>query len=235
VATIPEQRADFTERARVRELPALYTTNPPGALRLPAASRGGVFRWLAARRTARDFRPGKIPLAALADCLHAGLGITGFGTGPLGHRMPLKMTPSGGALNPYEAYVLAPRVAGLSPGVYHYSAVDGTLGLRARPPLPQASDLLCEQAWADGAAACIFLVANHERSMWKYGHPMVYRTVLIEAGHIGQNVMLAATQHGLSAAPSDFPRDARVEKLLGLDRIMQSVVYVLVLGKPRPG
>ena len=29
-----------------------------------------------------------------------------------------------------------------------------------------------------------------------------YRVVLIEAGHIGQNIMLAATREGLSACPT---------------------------------
>ena len=48
--------------------------------------------------------------------------------------------------------------------------------------------------------------------MWKYDDPNAYRVVLIEAGHIGQNIMLAATQQrpvGLpdgSAQPRDDPR-----------------------------
>ena len=48
--------------------------------------------------------------------------------------------------------------------------------------------------------------------MWKYDDPNAYRVVLIEAGHIGQNIMLAATQQravGLpdgGAQPRDDPR-----------------------------
>jgi SagB-type dehydrogenase family enzyme len=238
--TMAEQVEDLEARIRERPRPSLYTTNRGRrkVVRLPPPDLdSGCFALLGRRQTFRSFAPTPVPLMALRDCLVAGLGIVELcpeplpGMGP----MPRKMTPSGGALNPYEAYVLVTRVEGLPAGFYHYSAVDGTLGLVAAPPLPRPSDLLCEQAWSDGAGAAIFLVANFARSMWKYGHPMVYRTVLIEAGHIGQNVMLAATHHGLCAAPSDFPRDRRLEELLGLDRVMQSVVYALMLGEPVRG
>ncbi len=148
--------------------------------------------------------------------------------------LPLKMTPSGGARNPFEAYVRVGNVDGIAPGFYHYSAVDQTLGLVAAAPNPPASALLCGQDWWDGAGAVIFLVANFRRTMWKYEHPMAYRAVLIEAGHIGQNVMIAATHHGLCAGPTAFVRDAMLEEILQLDRVMQSVVYALIVGAPTP-
>jgi hypothetical protein len=55
------------------------------------------------------------------------------------------------------------------------------------------------------------------------------------AGHIGQNVMIAATARGLTAAPTAAICDAVVERLLGLDRITQGAFYALVIGEPLPG
>ena len=48
------------------------------------------------------------------------------------------MTPSGGARNPYEAYVFARKVDGLEAGIYHYSALDHDLAKvsDARPTSP---------------------------------------------------------------------------------------------------
>ncbi len=44
-------------------------------------------------------------------------------------KLPLAMTPSGGARNPFELYVYAARVDGLKPGFYHYGALAHDLGL----------------------------------------------------------------------------------------------------------
>ena len=53
------------------------------------------------------------------------------------------------------------------------------------------------QEWADPMVAMIILVAILERTTWKYHDPNAYRVVLIEAGHIAQNIMLACTERGL--------------------------------------
>ena len=72
-------------------------------------------------------------------------------------------------------------------------------------------------------AALIILVAHLQRTMWKYSHPMTYRAVLIEAGHIAQNIMIVASAGGLSTVPTAALGDTLLEKLLGLNRVMQAV------------
>ena len=78
----------------------------------------------------------------------------------------------------------------------------------------------------------LMLVADLRRTMWKYRDPNAYRVVLIEAGHIGQNVMLAATRHGLSACPTAALAQARIRKALGLRRITDAPVYAMTLAVP---
>src|SRR5690606_1817927 len=124
----------------------------------------------------------------------------------------LSMTPSGGARNPYEAYVYARAVDGLQPGFYHYSAFDHSLARVAGDDLPKPSELFGGQDWTDEMPCVVILCAVFERTAWKYDDANAYRVVLIEAGHIGQNVMLAATFHGLSACPSAALTHSRVMK-----------------------
>ena len=216
----------------------LYSKNDPTkpivALKRPKLATRGL-ELLAKRRTRRFFDGKPITTEQLGDCLFAGLGITGFvlDAVPKYGKLPLKLTPSGGARNPYEAYVMANAVTGLERGFYHYSAFEHSLGLVAGEPLPVPQKILGGQEWYDRAPAIVFLVANFQRSQWKYKHPMVYRAVMIEAGHIGQNLMLAATAHGLSCSPTGLCADRAVEDLLGLDHVMHGIPYVIGIGHTR--
>lgn len=216
----------------------LYTKNDPAkpivALKRPKLA-GTDLALLAKRRTRRSFDGKPITVEELGDCLYAGLGITGFTLDavPGYGKLPMKMSPSGGARNPFEAYVMANRVTGLAPGFYHYSAFEHSLGQVTGAPLPVPSQILGGQEWYDRAPAIVFLVASFKRSQWKYKHPMVYRAVLIEAGHIAQNIMLAATSHGLACSPTGLCADRTVEDLLGIDHVMQAIPYVIGIGHTR--
>jgi SagB-type dehydrogenase family enzyme len=200
---------------------------------LPSPDLGhGVIGLMARRRSSRGFdRERAVPLDALSDVLFSGFAILGFadvgvpGASPL----PLTTTPSGGGRNPFEAYVVARAVEGLAPGVYHYAGIDGTLG-RLAEGAPPLAPLLGNQEWADDAGAVVFLVATFARSSWKYPHPGALRVVYLEAGHIAQNLLLAATAHGLAATPTCAIADAAVEGLLGLDRIGQAALHAVALG-----
>jgi SagB-type dehydrogenase family enzyme len=191
-----------------------------------------IFSVMRNRRSERRFAATPITKQQLADCIFAGVGITGFVTVPVMGQLPLKMTPSGGARNPYEAFVYVRNVRSLARGIYHYSSLENSLGLVNSKRLSQPRYMLGNQDWANDAAAIIFLVAHFERTMWKYSTPNAYRVVLIEAGHIGQNIALAATALGLASAPTCAIHDSIVEKNLQLHSITQSVVYALAVGRP---
>lgn len=186
-----------------------------------------------ARRTVREVDASTFPLAVLSEILYAGMAITGFTNNGVCD-LPLSMTPSAGARNPYEAYVLARNVDGLPPGIYHYSALDHTLGLLNGDLPENLSEVIGGQDWADAMPCMVVLCAFLERTMWKYDDPNGYRVVLIQAGHIGQNMMLAATERGLTACPTAVLAHSPVSKLLGLkDPVLQTPVYSLSIGRPR--
>ena len=196
---------------------------------------GELLGTMARRRTVRESSDETLSLAQLSSLLFSGLGITGQTSNAAGN-LPLKMTPSGGARNPYEGYVYARRVRNLRSGVYHYSGMDHTLGLVNDRPQATPAELVADQAWADEAAAVIILIANLDRTMWKYDDPNAYRVVMIEAGHVFQNIMLIATQTGWSACPTAaIARTLTLQALALEDSIVIEPVYALALMKPPGG
>ena len=203
------------------------------ALRLPAALDGNpLMQLMARRRTVRAAASDTIALKPLSDCLFAGLGIVGETQNCAG-KLPLSMTPSGGARNPYEAYVYARSVDGLDPGFYHYSAFDHSLVRVGTNHLPKPSELIADQEWTDQMPCVVFLCAFFERTMWKYDDANAYRVVLIEAGHIAQNLMLAATQAGLSACPSAALSHSKIRQCLFTESALTtSPVYALAIAEP---
>lgn len=224
------------EKAAEAPQPDLYLRNDrdrEDTIALPPALSGNeLLQLMARRRTVRSAAPALISLQQVSDCLFAGLGITGHTNNCVGS-LPLAMTPSGGARNPYEAYVYARSVAGLAPGFYHYSAFDHSLARLDTDDLPPPSDLLGGQEWVDEMPCLIILCAQFERTMWKYEDANAYRVVLIEAGHIGQNIMLAATRHGLSACPSAALSHSRIKQCIGTrNRYTHAPIYALTLARP---
>jgi SagB-type dehydrogenase family enzyme len=224
------------DRALTDPSPVLYSRNQGCEISLPNAGSpvsGTLLDVMKRRRTNREVLPEPISIAQLAECLYAGLGITGFVKTETSV-LPLKMAPSGGGRNPFEAYAWVRNVEGLEPGIYHYSALDHTLG-RLPPATKQSpAKLLAGQDWADTMPAIVFLVAEMRRTTWKYNDPNAYRVVMIEAGHIAQNIMLTCTDNGLTACPTAALCHSQISQLLGLKNLAQTPVYALAIGRPMP-
>ena len=163
----------------------------------------GPVSWRVRRRPSRAedvarIRAARDPPAELGSLLDLTFGAQMSGTTTAGNEVLFKTSPSGGACHPIEGYVLALRVAGVTPGFYHYSP--------ARQPAPgpegatskQAVAFLAGQTWYAGAAAVVFMTAVLPRVWWRYDHPRAYRAALLEAGHVCQTFCLAATWLGLA-------------------------------------
>jgi SagB-type dehydrogenase family enzyme len=85
------------------------------------------------------------------------------------------------------------------------------------------------QQFLGQADVCFLLSAVFQRTRWKY-RERAYRYVLLEAGHIGQNLYLAATSMGLGACAVGAFYDAQYNRLLGLDARQEAVLYVISAG-----
>lgn len=196
---------------------------------LPASTRA-LDEVLLARETAREFGPGEIYLEQLAKALYMAYGITRDNVGSPFPR-PFRTIPSGGALYPLEIYIHATRVRGLEPGLYHYDPEDSFLDILTRgDESATLASYMFQEELARNAAVMIFVSAVFIRSTFKYSD-RGYRFVLIEAGHLGQNVILTAREMGLAVVPMGGYLDRDVDRHLGLDGLEESVVYLLLLGR----
>lgn len=138
--------------------------------------------------------------------------------------------PSGGGRYPIETYVIALNIENLARGVYHYESTTHELAFLWPFDVPLES--LVHDIWAHEAAAIIVCTAQ-------WGHTSIYYTdfalelALIEAGHVGQNILLAAAANNLAAAPLAGFKDEPMAELLDLDTSNEQVVYTICIGKKK--
>jgi SagB-type dehydrogenase family enzyme len=187
------------------------------------------------RVSCRAFRDKPVGLAELATLLRTGYGITGAtDDGPV-HIID-RAAPSAGGLYPLEVTVLVRSVDGLPAGIYHYVPfADGLEQVRgdAVPPA-LVSRLFLGQPWAAEAAVVLVLSAVCERSLTRYAD-RGYRYLLLEAGHVAQTFVLAATGLNLGAVNLGGFVDDGLSEVLALDTDSEIVLYGTAVGQPVSG
>ena len=143
--------------------------------------------------------------------------------------------PSGGALYPLEIFFHTTHVGALEAGLYHFNPMQNRLRLlRYGDNSRRLSDALVQRNLAVDASLIVFITAVFERSVFKYGD-RGYRFVLLEAGHVAQNLALTATGMGLGCLNVGGFADRQIDDLLGLDGIDHSTIYLAAVGAPSEG
>ncbi len=192
---------------------------------LPKAS---FWETVAHRRSVRRYIPAELSGMSLCLLLWASQGITRPGN------VPLRASPSAGALFPIETYVVVNRVAGVAPGLYHWQLPDERLVLlRADCDLGEQVAIACLDQDMCRSAACSFLwTAVFERTLREYGDRGL-RYVYLDAGHVGHALQLAAAALGLGSCCIGALFDDEVNRLLGIDGVHESIVYAASVGSAR--
>ncbi len=226
-------RPDKMERggARWTARPEPYKTYPDSAKvvlpSLEADNSMTLDEALNQRKSVRRFRPELISLGQLSHLIWASTGIQRTEQG-----YEFRTAPSAGALYPIETYIIAHHVRDLEPGAYHYGIRNHELervrsGDMRRPIVAAA---LGQEMCAEAAAVFVW-TAIFARAKWKYAQ-RAYRYIYLDAGHIAENLALAAVSLGLGACPIGALFDDEVNKLLEVDGTDESVVYMSVAGVP---
>jgi SagB-type dehydrogenase family enzyme len=212
----------------VRRLPLPQRELPP-----PLRPELPLWEAIARRRSCRRFAAEPIEARELAGLLEAAYGVTHALEEEGGRQvLPLRAVPSGGALYPLELYIAALQVEGLGPGLYHFDPLRATLAVVGDSLT--AGDVAALSTYPEivgECAAVIFVAAVFGRTRFKYGI-RGYRFALLEAGHVGQNVLLAATAFGIGAVPLGGYYDRLTDQFLGLDGVNESTLYTIALGRP---
>lgn len=184
-----------------------------------------------ARRSRRDYPGLAVSRDEFDALLHTACGVTGV-LSQAGREAPLRAYPSSGALYAVEIYPVVFRVEGLESAIYHYRAVENELEI-VKPDLDPtrllAALLPVEREMVAGSAAMICLTGCFPRHERKYGEGG-YRMLVAEAGHLSQNLILAATALDLSARPFGGVFDELLNQDLGLDSTQEQFLLAVLVG-----
>ena len=212
-----------------------YDDGPATPLPDAACAAPGLLDALRARRSTRQFASTPVGLGDLATVLRLAGGVTGQRGGLDEGPAILRTSPSAGARAPIEMYVVAARVEGLAPGVYHLDPFASRLeALDRKVDDDRLAAALGHQQWLEDAAALIVYTGVVDRSQWRYETGRAYRDILLGLGHLNQTVLLVAAALGLGSLFATAVCDEELEALLGVDPVGELVLGVTALGQPAP-
>jgi SagB-type dehydrogenase family enzyme len=209
-----------------KESPLLPYTRLPA----PRPAATALAELMHARCSCRCFNGTEIALAAIATVLHASYGVTGtsrFGASEFLERP----VPSGGGLYALELYLIANRVAGLSAGIHHYVPVHHGLEEVREVSVPRhlLRYLFMGQDAAASAQAIVVIGGDTARCLKKYGD-RGYRYLLLEAGHVAQQLNLAALAVGLQTLNVGGFFDDELAALCRMTPVREVPLYAVAVG-----
>ena len=154
---------------------------------------------------------------------------------PIGKGGSMRNVPSAGARHAFETYLFVQKVEGLVPGFYRYLAYEHAL-------LPLADEIPWEDSRAPfieafrtqhavAESAVTFVWAAHiERLLYVFGK-RGYRYAFLDAGHVCENLYLAAGTLKAGCCAMGAFEDAALNRLLHLGGVQEFSVYAATAGK----
>jgi len=144
----------------------------------------------------------------------------------------LRNVPSAGARHPLETYVDIRNVVGIKPGLYYYHPIKHCLVLldESAEKATQIYEACMRQEMLKTSAVNIILSAVPYRTVWRYGQ-RGYRYLYLDAGHVGQNIHLAAEAIDGGACMIGAYLDEAMNEAIGVDGVEEFVIYIASIGK----
>lgn len=233
-ATYPENNSQPPQDMGVAQPPlelplpagaALIALPAPGELAVPSIDlRTAVER----RRSVRRYQEQPLTMGELSYLLWLTQGVKEVSKRPV----TLRTVPSAGARHAFETYLLINRVTGLEPGLYRFAASQHALVKLAAPEdiREQVTHGCWDQKQVYNSAVTFAWVAVAERMTWRYTE-RGYRYLHLDAGHVCQNLYLAAEAVDCGVCAIAAYNDEMLNQTLGLDGENLFVIYLASLGK----
>lgn len=182
------------------------------------------------RQSRRTFTDSALTLEELSFLLWSTQGVKSIDKNKVWTK---RVVPSGGARHPLETYPIIRRVEGIEQGVYRYLPIEHKLLLVAKHDhdLPERISAACYGQAFVGDSAVVFVWATIPyRSEWRYS-VIAYKDILIEAGHVCQNLYLAceAIRAGTCAIAA-YDQKA-MDTLIDVDGEDEFTIYLAPVGK----
>lgn len=186
---------------------------------------------ITSRRSVRTFNNQKLSIEELSTILFQTYGITGKVPIQGGGEQHFRTSPSGGALYPAEVYLGVRKVKEIAPGLYHYNVPNHELELLAEEdPTTKLTKICCGQEHVEKASVIFLISGVVARTKSKYGE-RGYRYVLLDIGHLGQNLYLSCTALDLAVMTTCGFYDDLANDYLGINGIDETTFYVGFVGK----
>lgn len=186
---------------------------------------------LEGRRTVRKYSQSPLSLAELSFLLWCTQGVKEVTARPATRRL----VPSAGGRHAFETYLLINRVEGVAPGLYRFLAIEHKLvALSTAAEMPgQIEEACLRQDHVGGSAVTFFWTCVFARMRWRYGE-RGYRYLFLDAGHVCQNLYLAAGSIACGVCAIGAFDDVRLNRALELDGVDHFAVYGATVGKLNP-
>ncbi len=181
------------------------------------------------RQSWRKFTQDSLSMIELSYLLFATQGLLAEVGDGYASRRPV---PSAGARHPFETYLAVNRVEGLNPGTYRYLPFSHQLLLLEETD--RLPGLLTEanlgQKFVGNAALTFAWSCIPYRAEWRY-MDHAHKNMLLDAGHICQNLYLAVTALGLGTCAVGAYNQAAMDAIFELDGEDEYIVYLAPVGR----
>lgn len=189
-----------------------------------------LFKILQKRRSRRTSdKNNLIQLDEVSYLLYFSAGINNL---DIKNKISKRMYPSGGARYPLEIYFMIFKgIEKLKPGIYHYNVKNHSLELilskisvkKIRDALPTVNKKLIYKN-----SLLLIITAVYGRTYIKYGESS-YKLCLLEAGHLGQNILLVAESLNLNSCPIGYINEKKIASLLDINLDKELILYSLII------
>ncbi len=197
------------------------------------AIKPGLANCILDRVSRRKYTTGSITLEELSFLLWATQGVKktinaykNRGT------VTFRTVPSAGARHPFETYLAINRVTGVKPGIYRYSALRHSLIFLFQENNigEKLTTAAAGQSFTGEAPVVFFWACRPYMGEWRYKGES-HKAMLLDAGHVCQNLYLAAESLQLGTVAIAAYSQGKVDDLLHLDGVDEFVVYLAPVGR----
>lgn len=189
---------------------------------------------LTKRQSVREFGPEPVTLEQLAVLCKLTYGWNQERDVELdGGVISYRFVPSAGRLFPLELYLVTPQTPNYGKedycDIWHYEPNSHVI---ERIHCVKATDIRTAFVHFPATMPVVGLLTGViPRLTWKYGD-RAYRYAHLEAGHVGQNLVLAATALGLGSCPIVSFYDDAIHDILDVDGVSEIILYSFFIGHP---
>lgn len=149
-----------------------------------------------------------------------------------GTQVTFRTVPSAGSRHAFATYLLVNDVEGLMPGLYRFLALSQSLQhISGDPALHIDIAHACfDQDFIMRCGVAFLWTAVSYRMTWRYGE-RGFRDLHLDAGHVCQNLYLAAEAIGCGVCAIAAFDDEVMASILGIDGVNQFLIYLATVGK----